>query len=40
VVDRLYNEFAENLILKYQEMRNSYMSEYQSNFDLNIERKA
>ncbi len=40
VADRLYNEFAENLISQYSEMRNSYMSEYQTNFELNKERKA
>lgn len=40
VADRLYNEFAENLINQYSEMRNSYMTEYQHNFELNKERKA
>ena len=39
VFDRLYNQFSEQLVKEYAQMRNSYMVEYQSNLDQNTSRK-
>jgi hypothetical protein len=40
VFDRLYADFSESLVKEYAGMRNSYMVEYQSNYDLNTSRKG
>ena len=39
VFDRLYANFSEQIVKEYEQMRNSYMNEYQSNYDMNTSRK-
>lgn len=40
VFDRLYSDFSDSLVKEYAQMRNSYMVEYQSNYDMNTSRKG
>ena len=40
VFDRLYASFSEQIVKEYEQMRNSYMNEYQSNYDMNTSRKG
>lgn len=39
VYDRLFRQFQENLINEYANMRSTYMSEYQTNFNQNSSRR-
>ena len=39
VYDKLFKQFQENLIHEYSNMRQQYMSEYQTNFDQNSSRR-
>lgn len=38
--DRLYASFSEQIVKEYEQMRNNYMNEYQSNYDMNTSRKG